>query len=73
MDLINYICQRAAVRFGDPHRFNAACFSSAWKEVTGLADSLDGRAVAAMLHGRDDVEPLGGAHYALRPLNPERP
>ena len=66
-DLVNFICQRAVRRFGDSGDglFNAACFSSAWRDVTGLKSGLDGYAVAAMLHGRHDVEPLTGAHYRL--------
>jgi hypothetical protein len=65
-DLIAWIMVRACDRFGGQRdgMFNAACFSGAWREITGLQSGLDGRAVRAMLHGRQDVEQLsGGAHF----------
>jgi hypothetical protein len=68
-DLTSWVMVRATDKFGGPRdgMFNAACFSAAWCEITGLRNSLDGRAVAAMLHGRSDVEALsGGAHYRLK-------
>lgn len=65
-DLIAWTMRRAAQKFGHPSEFNAACFSVAFKEITGLGSLLDGHAVAAILHGRTDVTPLhGGAHYRL--------
>jgi hypothetical protein len=67
-DLIQYVCRRAARRFGgNDGTFNAACFSGAWKEVTGLRSGLDGLAVEAMLHGRADVIREGAAHYRVLP------
>ena len=77
MDLINYVCQRAAFKFGGSDGlFNAANFSAAWKEITGLQSGLDGLAVRAMLHGRPDVGTDGCAHFWLRrpsvPSLPER-
>lgn len=76
-DLIHYVCIRATRRFGDTGDglFNAAGFSAAWRDVTGLQSGLDGYAVEAILHGREDVTPLhGGAHYRLAPASPgEKP
>jgi hypothetical protein len=66
-DLVNYICQRAAFRFGGSDGvFNAAVFSTVWSEITGLKNGLDGLAVRAMLHGRPDVE-SNGSHFRLVP------
>jgi hypothetical protein len=67
-DLISWMMVRAADKFGgNDGTFNAAGFSSAWKEITGLQSGLDGRAVRAMLHGRPDVDALaGGAHFKRR-------
>ena len=67
-DLISWVMVRAVDKFGgrSDGTFNGACFSAAWNEITGLSGGLDGRAVAAMLHGRNDVETLsGGSHYRL--------
>lgn len=69
-DLVAYVMQRAAAKFGpgNGRDFNAATFSIAWSEVTGLRGGLDGLAVAAMLHGRRDVQrlpPYTGAHYRI--------
>jgi hypothetical protein len=65
-DLVAWVMVRAADKFGGRRdgMFNATCFSAAWQEITGLTRDLDGRVVAAILHGRRDVEQLaGGAHY----------
>ena len=63
-DLISWMMVRASDKFGSKDTFNAACFSGAWKEVTGLQTGLDGRAVRAILHGREDVLTLsGGSHF----------
>lgn len=70
-DLLNYVCQRAVQKFGGRDgTFNGACFSQAWKDVTGLQSGLDGLAVRAMMHGRMDVERIGTAHYRLTPPRP---
>lgn len=67
VDLIHYVCIRAARRFGGSDGlFNAAGFSWAWKQITGLESGLDGYAVQAILHGRSDVRSDGHAHYWLR-------
>lgn len=66
-DLTAWIMVRARDMYGDKQLFNAANFSHAWKEITGLKSGLDGRAVAAMLHGRTDVEAMpGGSYYKVR-------
>ena len=68
-DLIHWVMIRAHRRYGGTSdgMFNAANFSHAWQDVTGLKSGLDGEAVAAMLHGRNDVVRFkGGAHYQIR-------
>lgn len=64
-DLVSWVMVRAEDKFGgNDGTFNAAGFSTAWKEITGLSSGLDGRAVRAMLHGRQDVQQLsGGSHF----------
>jgi hypothetical protein len=66
-DLVSWIARRAAQKFGSHTDFNAACFAAAFKEATGLGSLMDGQAVAAILHGRDDIRCIGGAHYSIRP------
>ena len=71
-DLVSYVCRRAARSFGGSDgMFNAANFSGAWREVTGLRSGLDGYAVEAMLHGRADVIRVGSSHYTI--TTPEPP
>lgn len=65
-DLIYRACLEACRRFGDPKLFNAANFSAAFCDLAELTGPLDGRLVAAMLQGREDVLPYGRSHYALR-------
>jgi len=64
-DLIHLAMRRAVERFGAKNGlFNGANFSAAFCELAGVANSLDGKVVEAMLCGRADVIQLhGGAHY----------
>ncbi len=72
--MIAWTMRRACRRFGGTDgTFNAAGFSQAWSDVTGIRGGLGGETVAAMLHGRNDVVVLrGGAHYRLAPTAPGR-
>ncbi|MHA2163503.1 MAG: hypothetical protein ACXABF_13865 [Candidatus Thorarchaeota archaeon] len=68
-DMIHYMALRAIERFGhegEKNVFNAACFSQAMIDVTGVKVVTDGRVVRALLTGRADIEIMsGGSHYKL--------
>ena len=68
-DMIHYMALRAVVRFGtegEKNVFNAACFSQAISDITGVKGETDGRVIQALLTGRQDIEIMsGGSHYKL--------
>ena len=68
-DKVRKACEKAVFDFGSNRidgKFNAAAFSVAFREITGMSEGLDGEYVRAILSGRDDVEELsGGSHFRL--------
>lgn len=66
--------RRAACAFNaaDRHTFNAAGFSAALCDITGLAGPLDGLVVELMLADRTDVESVGGGTFLLKPWGAKR-
>lgn len=66
-DLVKLAMNRAAQRFGGSDRvFNGAGFSSAFRELAGVASGIDGKVVEAILCGRPDCLQLsGGSHYKI--------
>ena len=65
-DFIGMVIDRAIDRFGGKRDsvFNAAGFSSALREMSGVKQTIDGGMVRAILCGRRDVDVLaGGCHY----------
>lgn len=67
-DLVRFAAKLAVARFGEEgdRIFNAAGFSAAFCQISGVKGPIDGRVVDAILVGRGDIEPLaGGAHYRL--------
>lgn len=67
-DFISLVMERACERYGGPRdgMFNAACFSTALKEMSAVNQTIGGPMVRAILCGRPDVEVLpGGCHYRV--------
>lgn len=65
-DFIALVIDRAVARFGGKRDgvFNAACFASELRQMSGVDQTIDGGMVRAILCGRRDVDVLaGGCHY----------
>jgi hypothetical protein len=66
-DMLRFTMEKAAQRFGGGDgTFNAANFSNALRETSGVAQTLDGKMVRALMVGRPDVRVLPGSHYRLK-------
>lgn len=65
-DLIRFVMEKAADRYGDESMFSAACFATSLRQVSGVRQTLDGQMVAAIMVGRDDVERLDRCYYRMR-------
>jgi hypothetical protein len=71
METVQKAMLLAADRFKavDGRTFNAAGFAHAMVCLTGVKQFLDGKMVAAILDGRQDVMKLsGGSHYRVKPI-----
>ena len=66
-DFVKFAMLRACDMFGgNDNVFNNASFATAFADICGIKNKLDGRYVTAILCGRDDVKMLdGGCHYKL--------
>lgn len=69
-DAVHEAMLRAAKKYGgEDGTFNNACFSEALLEMAGVKQQIDGKVMATILLGRQDVEILPGrAHYRVMPV-----